>query len=547
MADKPTHRPTRDRRSSPPDADLGSARERIAALQAERNIDALAEEAVGLTAKLEFVQHVAKQSRTVDEKLRDTVRTLTAPEHYPVTIMGVERNGSLTVEVAGPGNTRMQVGVHPDVDPQALVTGATGLLARERNCLLRVISATGHWSDVGTVERYLDPPDRIVVRHRETETAVDLAESLRDVALEKGDPIGFNGDVGVAYQRLERPKREHLFDENVTADFGHLAGLDRQVARIKQIINFRFRFPELARKYRLKNKCGVLLHGPPGNGKTRIARCCAGYIRQLQPDKPCRFMHVSGSSDYSMWFGQSEQNIIQRFKAIAEASQDGPTIAFFDEFDSLGKGRGMDYGSGAPDRVINTFLSQLDGVVPLKNVIVLLSTNWPDVLDSAVTRPGRIDQKIEIPAPNRRAAEAILRCYLDRDLPLDESADADGLLRPLVSRLFAPNGQYAQVAQVKLNDGRQLQVAGRQLISGAMLENVVNVAAEEAAVREAETGRAGLCEEDLVLALEAEIVAAVSLLSARNVKNYVKSIPREAQPIAVDSLLNASTSTFVRT
>ena len=115
-----------------------------------------------------------------------------------------------------------------------------------------------------------------------------------------------------------------------------------------------------------------------------------------------------------------------------------------------------------------------------------------------------------------------------------------------MSRLFTPNGDYAEVAQVKLSDGRRLPVAGRQLLSGAMLENLVNVAAQQAAVREAETGQEGLTEEDLALALEAELVNAVSLLIPSNVKSYVKSIPQDAQPIAVDPLLASTTSNYVR-
>lgn len=198
--------------------------------------------------------------------------------------------------------------------------------------------------------------------------------------------------------------------------------------------------------------------------------------------------------------------------------------------------------------MLNTLLSQIDGIVSLNNVILIFATNRADMLDPGLLRPGRVDEKIEIPAPNRRAAQAILRCYLDRGLPLaDAEANVDDLIAPLVSRLFAPNGEFAEVAQVNLNDGRRLPVAGRQLLSGALLENVVHVAAQAAAVREAETGDEGLTEEDLAVALENEMVSAVSLLAPGNVKNYVKAIPQDAQPIAVDPLLTSTTSTYFRT
>ena len=351
--------------------------------------------------------------------------------------------------------------------------------------------------------------------------------------------------AGLAYERLETPKSEHLFDENVSDDFAQLGGLEQEVARIKRHIDFRFKFPELASKYALKNQCGILLKGVPGNGKTRIARCCAGYVRRLFPDHPCRFMHVAGSADYNKWFGETEQKLIERFNAVREAAADGLVIMFFDEVDAIARRRGSDHGSGAPDRILNTFLSQLDGIVPLSNVIIIFATNRADTLDPGLLRPGRIDEKIEIPTPNRRATEAILRCYIEKDLPLTKAATGDSIdqwISRLLSRIFAPNGCYSEVAQVKLSDGRRLPVAGRQLISGAMLENVVVVAAQQAAVRETETGQEGLCEEDLAQAFESELIMAVSLLAPGNVKSYVNSIPQDAQPIAVDALLKPSVS-----
>jgi len=523
-------------------------RERIQWFYGKKNLDALRDEAVTLANRVELTQHQIQKLGVLQEALRAKLEAVTAHEHYSVVITGIERNGRLVAEVAGLGQGRVQVAVHPEIDPEKLIVGATGLVTSSRNCLLKLTAAPGRWKDVATFEKYLDSPHRALVRDRETQIAVDLAHGLRDKTLTKGDLIGFDREVGLAYERLEAPRADHLFDEQVTDDFSQLGGLDCEIARIKQHIDFRFRFPKIAARYALKSKCGILLKGVPGNGKTRIARCCAGYVRQIFPDRPCRFMHVAGSSDYSMWFGDSEQKIIARFKAASEASRDGLVVMFWDEADAIAKRRGTDYGSGAPDRVLNTLLSQIDGIVSLNNVILIFATNRADMLDPGLLRPGRVDEKIEIPAPNRRAVQAILRCYLDRGLPLaDSEANVDDLIAPLVSRLFAPNGEFAEVAQVNLNDGRRLRVAGRQLLSGALLENVVHVAAQAAAVREAETGDEGLTEEDLAVALENEMVSAVALLAPGNVKNYVKAIPQDAQPIAVNPLLTSTTSTYFRT
>ncbi len=533
-----------DSSGSPPD----EVTARIQRSYKERKYEDVRDEAVALAGQLKAVQQHVQQLLTNHQTLRGKLDATMAREHYNVVITGVEQNGSVVAEVAGLSNTRVQVSVHPDVDPAQLLVGATALVARERNCILKVTAETGRWNDVATFEEYLEEPNRILVRDRETLLAVDLAHHLRDTPLKKGDRIGFDRDLaGMAYQRLEAPQSDHLFDEQVTDDFSQLGGLDTETSRIKRHIDFRFLYPHLATKYGLKNRCSILLMGPPGNGKTKIARCCAGYVRRLFPDRPCRFMHVSGSSDYNMWFGESERKLIERFTAVRASAEDGLVVMFWDEVDAIAKCRGSDHGSGAPDRILNTFLSQIDGVVPLNNVIILYATNVAHTLDPAFLRPGRTDEKIEIPTPNRRAAQAILRCYLGRGLPLDGPIDdVDELVVPLLSRLFTPNGDFAEVAQVKLNDGRRLPVAGHQLLSGAMLENVVNIAAQQAAVREAATGQEGLTEEDLGLALESELVSAVSLLAPNNVKSYIRSVPQDAQPIAVDPLLTSPTSTYVR-
>jgi ATP-dependent 26S proteasome regulatory subunit len=513
---------------------------------ASNNLRAMHGEASTLVEKLKLMEQNTLELTRHQDALRTELEAILAPEHYTVTITGVERNGSVAAEVAGLGHPRVQVGVHPDVSPETLSVGATGIVCRERNCLLRVTSPYARWKDIGVFERYIDS-HRILIRDRETLVAVNLAHALRDTSLQKGDLIGYDRDVsGIAFQRLETPPGDHLFDENVTDDFEQLGGLDDVVARIKRHIEFRLLYPQLAQKYALKSKCGILLQGLPGNGKTRLARCCAGYIRRIFPDKPCRFMHVAGSSDYNMWFGETERRIIERFNAVREAAKDGMVVMFWDEVDAIAPCRGTDFGSGAGDRVLNTLLSQIDGVVPLSNVMLLYATNRVDRLDPGLLRAGRTDEKIEIPSPNRQTAKAILQCYLGQGLPLAARHDsADELIAPLLSRLFTPNGQFAEVAHVKLSDGRRLPVAGRQLLSGAMLENVVSVAAQQAAEREANTGQEGVSEEDLALVMESEMTGAVSLLAPANVKSYVKTIPQDAKPIAVEPTLITS-ATYTR-
>jgi proteasome-associated ATPase len=454
-------------------------------------------------------------------------------------ITAVEWGEPLFVEVHVSGMSPVRAQVHPSVDHDLVRVGAVGYLSRTRNCLMDVRDDTPPWKDVGVFEEYFDDDRRIMVRHQEQVVALTLAESLCDERLERGDRIGFDGHVvGMAYTRLPAAETKHLFAEDVpTDDFARLGGLERQIATLKRAIGFRLQYAEVARRYRLSEKQGILLDGPPGNGKTCMARCAASYVTQVTGGTPCRFMSVTGSEVYSMWLGASEAQLKQRFEAVAEAAKSGPVVMFFDEIDAIGRRRGTDHGSSAPDRILATFLGFLDDVErKLKNVIIIAATNRADQLDPGLTRPGRLSLKLTVPSPNRREAESILRRYLGEGLPL--VGPIDELVLPLVSAIYSPRGAYAELATVKLSDGRQLSVSARELVSGATLEHVVRQAAEAAAAREVESGRAdGVTAEDLTEALDGELSSVARLLSPANVKAYVRSISNDSHPVDVRTTL----------
>jgi proteasome-associated ATPase len=495
------------------------------------------------------LQDAVDQLRAHHEALREELEALCAPERYPAVITGVHRNGALSVEVHGAGQ-RLRVAVHPDIDPDQLRVGVRGLLAKGRNCLLEVDNGSPEFHEVGTFEGYTEG-GLLLIRHQEQLVVAAPTEELEEETLRKGDLIGFNREgAWLAYSRIEPPGKEDLFIEETPTDrFEELGGLDKEIGQLKRVIRFRLQHPELAERYRLPAKRGILLEGPPGNGKTKLARCLARFIADLVPAGACRFMAVSGSSDYSMWLGQSEQKIIARFQAAREiATADGvPVVMFFDEIDAIGRRRGSDLGGAAPDRILATFLAQLDGMQSVGNVIVIGATNRADILDAGLVRPGRLgDLRLRIPPPNRGAARAILGRYLGNSLPV--AGDIEELIEGLLSRIYSPRGEYAELARVGLRDGRKLTVGGRDLVSGAMLENVVRSAAEEAADREAQSGHGGVSEDDLIAAVDRELRGAASLLSPGNVRGYVPRLPQDVDPVAVEPLArSAGTATYART
>jgi proteasome-associated ATPase len=492
----------------------------------------------GLLREKFELQASLDEVRLHQEALREEMAALCAPEQYPAVITGVHANSRSAVEVAA-GNTRLHVAVHPDVPRDELRVGVRGLLSRESNCLLKVYGPNADWQDIGSFESYLPDGRRMLLKHQEQLVAVTAAAELLDADLRKGDLIGFDRDSArLAYRKVDPPSKEDLFFENTPDDrFEELGGLDAEIGRLQWVVRFRLQHEHLAARYKLKAKRGILLEGPPGNGKTKLARCLARFVADLTPAGECRFMAVAGSADYSMWLGQSEQRLIARFDAARELATRGgvPVVLFFDEIDAIGRRRGTDLGSSAPDRILATLLAQLDGMRAIANVIVIGATNRADVLDPGLIRPGRLgDVKIRVPAPNRTAAQSILGRYIGDDMPL--ASDARQLIGTLLSRIYSERGEYGELARVALRDGSKVMLRGRDLVSGAMLENVVRVAAEVAADREARTGSSGITEDDLTQALDRELRGVAGLLTPANVRGYVPRLPQDIDPVAVELL-----------
>lgn len=255
-------------------------------------------------------------------------------------------------------------------------------------------------------------------------------------------------------------------------------------------------------------------------------------------------MTITGSEDYSMWLGGSEARLRARFKAIRQAAResDSPILLFIDEIDAIGRRRGSDFGSGAPDRILATFLAEMDGIAELDNVLILAACNRPDVLDPALLRHGRLGETITIPAPNRTAARAILDRYLGDGRPLD--GDRHQIVECLLSRLYSPTGEYAELARVVLRDARKVAVGAPDLISGAFLEGIVGIASQAAADREIQFGTKGIALDDLAQALDQELRSRLALLTPASVRSHIARLPQDVDPVAVETV--ASTASLTR-
>jgi ATP-dependent 26S proteasome regulatory subunit len=487
-----------------------------------------------------------EQIEQVHEQLRAQHEALTAPAYRPTVITNVYPNGKAIAEIFDRGSFS-EVAVHPEIAQDRLKIGAKGRVSQTGNCLLDVHDEAPAWSEIGTFDSLSEQGD-LLLEYQGGLKKIRPVHGFPAGTLKKGDQVGFDPDARLAFARVEPRRHDELFLEATPNDrFEDLAGLDSEIGRIKRLVRLRLDHPELARSYRLPTGLGMLFHGPPGVGKTKLARAVANHIAVLSADGVCRFMAISGSADYSMWLGRSEERIRARFAAVRQVALVDcvPIVMFWDEIDAIGRRRGSSFGSDAPDRILNTFLSELSEIAQLPGVFVIAATNRPDVLDPGLTRSGRLgDEVILIPAPGRFGAKEILIRYL-RDLPLRDPLES--MVEPVLSRIYSANGEYAELTRVLLRDGRRLAIGGRDLVSGALLENVVRKAAETAAFRQVDSGAGGIVLDDLSAALDQALLQAAGLLSVSNVRSYVPRLPQDVDPVAVEPVARtASLGIYVR-
>jgi proteasome-associated ATPase len=515
------------RRATPTD------RHREAIAECGNQVEKLHELASHLAAENEQLRRVHQEVAEQHRALQEEVDAITRPEQHRASVTRVERNGEVVAEVCGDnGIGHRWVSVHPEVDDEVLCVGDSVLLTKNRACILRVVGEA-MWDCVATYQRSLDDECHILVRYREEQIPLALADSLLDVEFEPGDEIGFELVSRLALERLESDRDDQLFEAcPPEADFAQLGGLDAVVAQLRHIVELHAR-PDLVKRYGLRMK-GILLQGPPGNGKTTLGRCLASYITRRCPDRAAKFMYICGGNDNSMWWGATEATTRRRFAAARKQAETGFVVIYWDEFDAVAKRRAADPTSGISDRILNTILGELDGLRKLENVLVIASTNRAEMLDPAAIREGRFDVKLYIPSPNRAAARQILHNYLTKRAEVLRAGEQiDEIVGAEVARIYSPRSPLASLATVRFSDGTTQTIHGKELVSGAMLEAAVALAGEAAAIRELEGGETGIAAADLTRTLDLQLHSTAALLTPSNVKAYIRTIPQDSHPVAV--------------
>jgi proteasome-associated ATPase len=492
--------------------------------QASRRIEMLEEkllEARGALAQSrsnnEKLTITIQQTRDQIAALRDEVEKLTQPPAVYGTFIDFNEDGTVDIFASG---RKMRVALHPGLDPGQIDRGNEVVL-NESFTVIGVRESDGQ-GEVVTVKEVLDDRRVLVYGRADEERVVELADSLRHVKLRSGDALLLDMRSNLLVEKLLRQEAEELILEEVPdITYADVGGLDSQIEAITDAVELPYLHRALFNDYDLPAPKGILLYGPPGCGKTLIAKAVANSLSQkvaeLTGNRNVRsyFLNIKGPELLNKYVGETERQIRVVFQRAREKAEEGvPVIIFFDEMDSLFRTRGTGISSDMESTIVPQLLAEIDGVESLRDVIVIGATNREDLIDPAILRPGRLDVKIKIERPDADAAAQIFQRYLHSALPIDEASirDLGGgdrakaiqvMIEETVTDMYRVTDE-TRFLEVTYQGGDKEVLYFKDFASGAMIENIVRRAKKLAVKREiADKGR-GLRAEDLIESIRQE-------------------------------------------
>jgi len=505
----------------------------------------------------EKLTYTLREAREHISALREEVDKLTQPPSAYGTLLG--RNDDGTVDVFS-GGRKMRVALHPEIESDELSRGQEVVLNESLNVVLaRVGDGTG---EVVTVKELLSGGLRaLIVGRADEERVVELATDLIGQPLRSGDTALMDSRSGLLVERLPQPEVEDLVLEEVPdVTYEQVGGLDEQIEQITDAVELPFIHHDLFAEYQLPAPKGILLYGPPGCGKTLIAKAVANSLARkvadMSPDREARsyFLNIKGPELLNKYVGETERQIRLVFQRAREKSAEGwPVIVFFDEMESLFRTRGTGISSDMESTVVPQLLAEIDGVEALRNVIVIGASNREDLIDPAILRPGRLDVKIKIQRPHTDAACAIFSRYLTPEVPIAAEmvegpggGDPDKAIQAMVEQTVAEmysEEERNQFLEVTYQNGDKEIMYFKDFASGAMIENVVRRAKKLAIKRLLAGGAAGIHVNDLLESVHQEYREHEDLPNTTNPDDWAKISGKKGERIVFVRTLLSSEET----
>ncbi len=434
------------------------------------------------------------------------------PSGYGVFLHGYDDG---TVDVFTQGR-KLRVTVSPNVEAKLLQPGQEVMLNEALNVV--EVRAFERQGEIVLLKEVLESGDRaLVIGHTDEERVVMLAQPLLDGPIRAGDSLLIETRSGFAFERIPKSEVEELVLEEVP-DIGYeqIGGLKGQIESIRDAVELPFLYKELFLEHQLKPPKGVLLYGPPGCGKTLIAKAVANSLAKKveaqtgQGSGRAFFLNIKGPELLNKYVGETERQIRLVFQRAREKASEGmPVIVFFDEMDSIFRTRGSGVSSDVENTIVPQLLSEIDGVEQLENVIVIGASNREDMIDPAILRPGRLDVKIKVERPDAEAAKDIFAKYVLPALPLhaddlaehggNREATCQGMIQRVVERMYAESDEN-RFLEVTYANGDKEVLYFKDFNSGAMIENIVARAKKMAVKDLIESGVRGLRMQHLLSA-----------------------------------------------